>query len=148
MIDICIKILAHGMGIDIPSYATCGSAGLDLRAAIEQPMTIQRNEIVKIPCGFCIDIPEGYEGQIRTRSGLSFNYGVIVLNAPGTIDSDYRGEVMIIMTNLGEDNFIVERNMRVAQLIISKFEKANLSIVKDLSQTLRGDGGFGSTGTK
>ena len=144
MINVRIQLLKNGQ---LPAYATPGSAGADVHAAIEEPITIEPSERTIVPCGFIIALPEGFEAQLRSRSGLSSKNGVIVLNSPGTIDSDYRGEVKIILANTGKQKFEVTPGMRIAQMIIAPVSKAQWNVC-DLSEdsTLRQEGGFGSTG--
>lgn len=132
--------------IDLPSYATSGSSGMDLRAAIKEDITIKPFETKLIPTNLAVEIPEGYEGQVRPRSGLAAKNFITVLNTPGTIDSDYRGEIKIILTNFGDKEFVIKRGDRIAQLVISKVEKANIVEVKELNTTERNSGGFGHTG--
>lgn len=143
-----LKVLDNGKRLDLPQYATSGSAGVDLRAAIKEDYVIAPGDRAVIPTGIVISLPEGHEAQIRSRSGLAAKYGVAVLNAPGTIDSDYRGEIGVILINTGRENFVVERGMRVAQMVISKFETIEWNVVEDLDETKRSVGGYGSTGTK
>lgn len=130
--------------IELPSYQTAGAAGMDVRAAEER--TLQPGETALIPTGFSMEIPEGYEAQIRPRSGLAAKHGITLLNSPGTIDHDFRGEVQIILTNLGHEPFFVHRGDRIAQMVIAKFERVEIEIVTELSETDRGVGGFGHTG--
>jgi dUTP pyrophosphatase len=132
--------------IPTPHYATSGSAGMDLCAAIESPATIAAGETALIPTGFRIELPEGYEAQVRPRSGLSIKHQIGILNSPGTIDSDYRGEVKIILTNFGRDPFVVNRGDRVAQLIVAKVERVAWEEVASVADSDRGSGGFGHTG--
>lgn len=139
-----IKVDPSASDLPIPCYMTPGASGLDLIASAAT--IIPQGEWRLIPCGFYIAIPPGFEGQIRPRSGLALNYGVTVLNAPGTIDSDYRGMVQVILVNLGTAPFTVERGARIAQLIISPVVRAKLSPVSELDATLRSEGGFGHTG--
>ena len=146
MID--VKVLENGEGLDLPSYATEGSAGVDLRAAIGESILVRPMERVLIPTGIAIALPMGYEAQIRPRSGLALKHGVTVLNTPGTIDSDYRGELKVLLVNLGKDDFSVERGMRIAQLVISRYEKLTWEVVQSLDETSRAGGGYGSTGFK
>lgn len=146
MVEIKIKRLEHSKGIPIPEYATLNSSGMDLRAAIWENIILKPFERVAVPTGFSVEIPEGYEGQIRTRSGLALNNGIVCLNSPGTIDSDYRGEVKVILCNLSKEDFVVERGMRIAQLVIVKYEKAKVNEVNELTNTKRGKNGFGSSG--
>jgi dUTP pyrophosphatase len=130
----------------LPSIATPGSAGLDLKANLDQDICIKPLERVAIPTGLFISIPLGYEGQIRSRSGLSFKHGIIVINAPGTIDSDYRGELKILLINLSNEDYIVHDGDRVAQLVISSYAVPEWNLVNDLDKSQRADNGFGSTG--
>lgn len=130
----------------LPSIATPGSAGLDLKANLEQDIRLKPLERVAIPTGLFISIPLGYEGQIRSRSGLSFKHGIIVINAPGTIDSDYRGELKILLINLSNEDYIVHDGDRVAQLVISSYAVPEWNLVDDLDKSQRADNGFGSTG--
>jgi dUTP pyrophosphatase len=146
MIEIYIKQLTHGSDLPLPTYATSHSAGMDLMAAIEEDVIIRKGERKLIPTGIALALPEGYEAQIRPRSGLALKNGITVLNTPGTIDADYRGEIGVILINLGEADFVVSRAMRIAQMIISSYTHANFTVVEDLSSTKRGEGGFGSTG--
>lgn len=130
----------------LPSIATPGSAGLDLKANLDQDIRLKPLERVAIPTGLFISIPLGYEGQIRSRSGLSFKHGIIVINAPGTIDSDYRGELKILLINLSNEDYIVHDGDRVAQLVISSYAVPEWNLVDDLDKSQRADNGFGSTG--
>lgn len=132
----------------LPTYATNGSAGMDLYAAITNPILIGCNKIVLIPTGIALALPRGYEAQIRSRSGLAVKFGVIVLNSPGTIDSDYRGEIKVLMINLGLEPFQVTPHMRIAQMVIAKYENISWQLVDELENTERGSDGFGSTGYK
>ncbi len=144
-INICLLKNAVGQ----PHYASKDAAGIDISAGISANLLIRKNTYNLIPSGFQIEIPEGFEGQVRPRSGLAFKNGLTVLNSPGTIDSDYRGEVKVLIVNLGKDDFIVYPGMRIAQLIISPVFKANLQFVDKLeTKSHRGDKGFGSTGIK
>ena len=133
---------------DLPNYETVASAGMDLRANIESPITLKPLERTIVKTGLFIELPVGYEAQVRPRSGLAAKKGVTVLNAPGTIDADYRGEIGVILVNLSNDDFVVENGERVAQLIIANHERATWVEAKELSETSRGEGGFGSTGVK
>lgn len=130
----------------IPAYQTSLAAGMDIHAAITEPMLLEPNRVVLVPTGFALAIPEGFEAQVRPRSGLSTKHGVTVPNAPGTIDADYRGEVMVALINLGREDFTVEPGMRVAQLVFAPVARADIADVAELSPTERGTGGFGSTG--
>lgn len=134
--------------IPLPSYSTEGSSGMDLRAAVDDKIIIKPLETVLIPTNLAVEIPEGYEGQVRPRSGLAAKNFVTILNTPGTIDSDYRGEIKVILTNFGKEDFIVNRGDRIAQLVITKVEKANIVEVQELNSTERNEGGFGHTGIK
>ncbi|WP_300589684.1 dUTP diphosphatase [uncultured Brachyspira sp.] len=129
----------------LPKYQTEGSSGLDLHADLESPITLNKNDIVLIPTGLFIEIPEGYEAQIRSRSSLALKNGIFCLNAPATIDSDYRGELKIILASLTDNPFIINNGDRIAQMVFSKVEKAYFEEVNLLSETKRGEGGFGST---
>ncbi len=130
----------------IPAYATELSAGMDLKANIEEPIVLSSLDRVLVPTGLFIALPEGTEAQIRPRSGLAAKFGVTVLNTPGTIDADYRGEIKVILVNLSKEDFIINPGERIAQMVVAKFEKVEWSQVDDLDQTDRGEGGFGSTG--
>ncbi len=141
-----IKILEHGKGLKLPTYKTAGSAGADLVAAVHAPYTIDSMARVAIPCGFCMAIPTGWEAQIRPRSGLALKHGLSMPNAPGTIDSDYRGELKVLLVNLGPDPFTVRRGDRIAQMVLNQVPQATFDVVDDLDETERGEGGFGSTG--
>lgn len=132
----------------VPEYATSGSSGFDIQAYLSEPITVKRGEIVKVPTGLKMALPKGTEVQIRSRSGLTLNHGVVVANSPGTIDSDYRGEVCIIMTNLKDTPFVIENGMKIAQGVLCIVDKAAFTKVESLPSTDRGDGGFGSTGLK
>lgn len=133
---------------ELPQYATPQSAGLDLRANLEESITLKPLERRLIPTGLHIALPDGYEAQVRPRSGLAYKKGVTVLNAPGTIDADYRGDIGVILINMSNENFVVENGERVAQLVIAKYDQAEWNLVAELSGTNRGEGGFGSTGVK
>lgn len=130
----------------LPSYETVHAAGMDIRAFIEKEVVIKPFERVLIPTGLFIELPEGFEAQIRPRSGLALRYGITVLNSPGTIDSDYRGELQVLLINLSSDNYLVKNGERIAQMIIARHEKANWDEVQILSETDRGAGGYGHTG--
>ena len=146
-VEIKIKRLsAEFDDIQIPRYATSGSSGMDIRAAIENEITIEPNSITLVPTNLSVEIPKGYEIQVRPRSGLAANHGVGILNSPGTIDSDFRGEIKIIMINLGKEKFTIKRGDRIAQLVVSKVFTANLIQSNDLNHSQRGKGGFGHTG--
>ena len=146
MIEILIKRLSKE--VSLPKYETSGSSGMDLAANIDDKITIDSGKTVIIPTGLSLSIPKGFEVQIRPRSGLAAKQKITVLNTPGTIDADYRGEIKVILINLGKDSFIVERGLRIAQMVVCPVVQAQLKEVDDLSKTERGKGGFGSTGTK
>ena len=141
-----IKRLPHSEGIPLPKYQTDGSAGIDLPAAIEGSASIDPGARLLIPTGFAFSIPRNYEGQIRSRSGLALKYGVTVLNSPGTIDPDYRGEVSVLLINQGSKTFFFERGDRIAQMVFTKIEQVKFQEVKALDKSDRGLGGYGSTG--
>lgn len=138
--------LPHAEGLELPAYETPGAAGMDIRAAVDAPLTLRPGCRELVPTGFIFEIPEGFEVQVRPRSGLAFKHGVTCLNTPGTIDSDYRGEVKVLLINLGEDDFVVERGMRIAQLVFAPVVQARVREADAFSSTKRGAGGFGSTG--
>jgi len=140
------KISEEYSDIPLPAYSTEGSAGMDVRAAITENLIIQPGTIHLIPTNLQVEIPEGFEIQIRPRSGLAANNGIGILNSPGTIDSDYRGEIKIIMINLGSEPFTINRGDRIAQMVLSKFYKAKVQLVENLSESQRNEGGFGHTG--
>jgi dUTP pyrophosphatase len=143
-----LKRLPHGAGLDVPAYETAGAAGMDLRAAVgdEEPMVLVPGARALVPTGFVMEIPPGFEAQIRPRSGLAFKNGVTCLNTPGTIDSDYRGEVKVLLVNLGQEDFVITRGMRIAQMVIAPVTQVRVAEVTETSDTARGAGGFGSTG--
>jgi dUTP pyrophosphatase len=147
-IDVRITRLAHGADLPLPSYQSAHAAGLDLIAAVPQdaPLTLAPGARALIPTGIAIALPDGHEGQVRPRSGLAAKHGLTVLNAPGTIDADYRGEVQVLLVNLGNEAVSVARGMRIAQLVIAPVARAQLREVPALDETGRGKGGFGSTG--
>jgi dUTP pyrophosphatase len=132
--------------IPLPSYATKGSAGLDIYAAVEKAMTLPHGAIEMVPTNISVEIPEGYEIQVRLRSGLAAKHGIGILNSPGTIDSDYRGEIKIIIINLGKEDFVIQPAERIAQLVVSKVYTAKFIETNELNNTSRGEGGFGHTG--
>tara|TARA_X000001036_G_scaffold302488_1_gene281553 strand:+ start:1280 stop:1720 length:441 start_codon:yes stop_codon:yes gene_type:complete len=146
MTKILIKRLSKE--VSLPKYETSGSSGMDLAAYIEADINIDPGKTKIIPTGLALSIPKGFEVQIRPRSGLAAKQKVSVLNTPGTIDADYRGEIKVILINLGQETFKVEKGLRIAQMVVCPIEKAQLKEVDDLTKTERGDGGFGSTGTK
>lgn len=143
---VLIKRLPHGRGLALPAYETPLAAGLDLPAALDEPLSVAPRQIVMVPTGLALAIPPGFEGQVRPRSGLAIKKGLTVVNAPGTIDADYRGEVKVGLINLGSEPVLIQRGDRVAQLIIAPVVQAELEEVDQLPDTSRGAGGFGSTG--
>ncbi|MFG1403481.1 dUTP diphosphatase [Xanthobacter sediminis] len=140
--------LPHGAGLPLPAYATAGAAGLDLPSAVAEdaPLVLVPGAIAAVPTGFALALPEGYEGQVRPRSGLALKHGITVLNSPGTIDWDYRGEVKVILINLGPEPFAFTRGMRIAQLVVAPVTQIMLAESGELVESARGVGGFGSTG--
>tara|TARA_B110000503_G_scaffold118633_1_gene179729 strand:- start:2 stop:445 length:444 start_codon:yes stop_codon:yes gene_type:complete len=146
MKSIAIKKLDNAANLPLPHYATAQSAGMDLSAAIEVPVTIKAGEVKIIPTGIAIALHAGMEAQIRPRSGLAAKYGITVLNSPGTIDADYRGEIKAILINHGKEDFTITQGMRIAQMVIAKYEYVTLEEVDSLDETTRGKKGFGSTG--
>lgn len=146
-VTVSVVRLPHGADLPLPSYATAHAAGMDLHAALEAPVTLEPGAWGLIPTGLAIALPDGYEAQVRPRSGLAAKNAVTVLNAPGTIDADYRGEVKVILINHGQAPFVIEHGMRIAQMLIAPVTRAVWAEVADLSETERGAGGFGSTGT-
>lgn len=147
MIDIAITILPHGADLPLPDYATPGAAGMDAVAAVTETVMLAPGARYPVPLGFCMAIPDGFEVQVRPRSGLALKHGITVPNSPGTIDSDYRGEVKALLINLGDAPFAIERGMRICQLVPAAVTRAALRVVDSLDSTVRGAGGFGSTGT-
>jgi dUTP pyrophosphatase len=145
-ITVKIKRLAGSEGLPLPTKMTPHSAGFDLSAAVTEPTVLQVGEIRLIPCGFAMALPAGYEAQVRPRSGLSSRHGVTLINTPGTIDADYRGEVRVPLVNLGKEPFTIERGMRIAQMVIVPVPPVQLVEVQELDETGRGEGGFGHTG--
>lgn len=146
-VKIALKPLEHAVGLRLPTYATALSAGMDLSAALEEAIELDSGERALVPTGLAIALPAGYEAQIRPRSGLALKHGVTVLNTPGTIDADYRGEIKVILINHGKDPFVIERGMRIAQMVVERHETIAWDIVENLEESDRGEGGFGSTGT-
>jgi dUTP pyrophosphatase len=143
-----VRLLPHGDGLALPAYQTAHAAGLDLLAAVAEdtPLVLQPGRTALVPTGLTIALPEGFEAQVRPRSGLAAKHGVTVLNAPGTVDADYRGEVSVLLINHGDKAFTIRRGERIAQMIIAAVVRADLVPVTSLSSTMRGSGGFGSTG--
>lgn len=146
MVEVTVKILPEYRGLPLPEPATEHSAGVDLRAALKEPLEIQPGARALVPAGIRVAIPQGYEWQIRPRSGLALKHGITVLNSPGTIDSDYRGPVGVILVNLGDKTFTVNRGDRIAQAILSSVEPVVMREASELTETERGEGGFGHTG--
>ncbi|SFA95876.1 dUTP pyrophosphatase [Rhizobium sp. NFR07] len=140
--------LANGRDLDLPAYETAGAAGMDIRAAVTEgePLTIAPGKRALVPTGFIFEIPVGFEAQIRPRSGLAFKHGITCLNTPGTIDSDYRGEVKVLLVNLGEEDFVITRGMRIAQMVVAPVTQVRIAEITETTETTRGAGGFGSTG--
>jgi len=146
MIEVAVRRLPHAADLPLPAYATAQSAGMDLLAAVESQIVLGPGERRLIPSGLAIALPAGYEAQVRPRSGLALKHGVTCLNTPGTIDADYRGEIGVILINLGQEPFTVARGSRIAQLIVAEVARAAWRPVEMLEESVRGDGGFGSTG--
>jgi dUTP pyrophosphatase len=134
--------------LELPAYSTPLSAGMDIRADIDEPITLGSLEKAMVPTGLHIELPDGYEAQVRPRSGLAAKHGITVLNSPGTIDADYRGEIKVILVNLSKEPFVINRGERIAQMVIARYEKIEWEQVCELSDSERGEGGFGSTGKK
>lgn len=141
-----LQPLPHAADLPLPTYASEGAAGMDVCAAVSEPMVLGAGKVVLVPTGLCVAIPRGFEMQVRSRSGLAAKQGVFALNSPGTIDSDYRGEVKVILANFSSEDVIIERGTRIAQLVVARHETVTWSIVESLDDTARGEGGFGSTG--
>ena len=146
-VGVKLKILSHGRGLPLPAYATADAAGVDLAAALEAPLTLAPGERQAVPTGIALALPAGWEGQVRPRSGLALKHGITILNSPGTIDADYRGEIRVILANLGNAPVTIARGERIAQLVIAPVSRAEWQVVSELPATARGGGGFGSTGT-
>lgn len=146
-VSVAIRRLPHGEGLDLPAYASAGAAGMDLQAAVADSLVLEPGGRALVPTGFALALPPGYEAQVRPRSGLALKQGVTVLNSPGTVDEDYRGEVGVILANLGASPFTVERGMRIAQMVVAPVTRVAFALVDELPATGRGAGGFGSTGT-
>ncbi len=146
MVDVAVLRLPHAEGLPLPAYQSDGAAGLDLLAAVETPLTLPPLGRALVPTGLALALPEGYEAQVRPRSGLAAKHGVTVLNSPGTVDADYRGEVKVILVNLSDTPFAIARGERIAQMVIAPVTRARLVEATELDDTARGAGGFGSTG--
>ncbi|WP_440998485.1 dUTP diphosphatase [Fodinibius sp. SL11] len=142
------KKLPHAKDLPLPSYESAFAAGMDIRAALEEPVTLQSGERQLIPSGLKMAMPKGYEAQMRPRSGLAYRHGITMLNTPGTIDADYRGELKMLAVNLGDEAFTINHGDRIAQMVIAPVIQAKVDEVEELTDTERGDGGFGSTGVK
>ena len=142
------KKLPHAKDLPLPAYESSHAAGMDIRAAVEEPMELEPGQRSLIPTGLQMALPKGYEAQIRPRSGLAYRNGITMLNTPGTIDSDYRGEVKVLAVNLGDEPFVIRRGDRVAQMVIAPVTQATIQEVEELTETERAEGGFGSTGVK
>lgn len=149
MDDVTLKVqrLPHAEGLPLPEQASPGSAGLDLRAAVAEDHVLSPGERMLVPTGLVLELPQGWEGQVRPRSGLAIRHGISLLNSPGTIDSDYRGEVMVVLANLGGEPFTIRRGDRIAQLLVASVSRVRVLEATEVSSTDRGSGGFGSTGT-
>lgn len=148
MTEVAVKRLPHGADLPLPAYATADSAGLDLLAAIDAPQTLAPGARALIPTGLAIALPRGFEAQVRPRSGLALKNGITVLNSPGTIDADYRGEIGVVLINMADEPFEISRGMRIAQMIVAPVKQLVWQEQEDLSETARGTGGYGSTGTE
>lgn len=146
ILRLAFRRLPHGAGLPLPSYATAESAGLDLMAAVEAPIELLPLSRALVPTGLALALPPGFEAQVRPRSGLALRHGITVLNAPGTIDADYRGEIGVLLINLGAEPFAIRRGERIAQLVVARVERVEFEAAEGLSETARGEGGFGSTG--
>ncbi|MCC7017569.1 MAG: dUTP diphosphatase [Rhodospirillales bacterium] len=145
-IEVAVQRLPHGDGLALPGYASAGAAGADLLAAVSSPVILAPGERAAIPSGIALALPEGFEAQVRPRSGIALEHGVTVLNAPGTVDSDYRGEIKVILVNLGRSPFVVERGMRIAQIVVARIEPVRWRVSDSLPASERGPSGFGSSG--
>ena len=146
-VTIPVRVLPHGEGLPLPRYATAGAAGCDLHAAVDAPLVLAPGDRAAVPTGLVMAIPDGFEGQVRARSGIALRNGIACVNAPGTIDSDYRGEVKVILGNFGSEPFTIRRGDRIAQLVVAPVARAEFRVAAELSGTDRDGGGFGSTGT-
>ena len=146
MVTLKIRTLPHFAGLPLPAYQSEQAAGLDLPAAVEEPLLLSPGRRAAVPTGLALELPKGYEAQVRPRSGLALRQGVTVLKSPGTVDADYRGEVKVILINLGEEDFLIERGMRIAQLVVAPMTQTRIEVAAELEESGRGAGGFGSTG--
>jgi dUTP pyrophosphatase len=147
-VRVAVRVLPEGEGLPLPQYMTEHSAGCDLYAALDAPLTLAPGERALVPAGFAMELPPGYEAQVRPRSGLAVRHGITCLNAPGTIDADYRGPVCVLLVNLGDAPFTISRGDRIAQMIIARVERAEFEPAGELGDTVRAGGGFGSTGIR
>ena len=147
-VEVAVEVLEHARGLPLPAYATAGAAGMDLLAAVPGALDLAPGERALVPTGLRIAVPAGFEAQVRPRSGLALKHGLVVPNAPGTIDADYRGEVSVILWNAGRETFRIDRGMRIAQLVFAPVARARLVACPSLPATARGAGGFGSTGSR
>lgn len=145
-VPVRITRLPHGSDLPLPAYETAGAAGMDLRAAVDAPVMLAPGERVAVPTGIAIALPEGYEAQVRARSGLARRHGIAMVNSPGTVDRDYRGELQVLLINLGQEPFTVARGDRIAQMVVAPVARVEWQEVEALDGTVRGAGGFGSTG--
>ena len=141
-----VQCLSHFEGLELPAYATLDAAGMDLRCAFAEPVILKPLQRMAVPTGLCIALPRGFEGQVRPRSGLSLRHGLTVINSPGTIDADYRGEIKVPLVNLGEADIVIDRGMRIAQLVIAPIQQIRWQVTDTLPDSSRGTGGFGHTG--
>ncbi len=138
----------HATDLPLPSFATDGAAGMDVYAAVDLPITLGSGQVAMVPTGLSVAIPRGFEMQVRSRSGLAAKQGVFALNSPGTIDSDYRGEIQVILANFSKVDVVIERGTRIAQIVVARHEHVEWNLVEQLTETVRGEGGFGSTGVR
>jgi len=145
-VSVAVLRLPHGAHLPLPAYATPGSAGVDLMAAIDAPLTLAPGARMLVPSGIAVALPSGYEAQVRPRSGLAIRHGIILANSPGTVDADYRGEIMVILANIGAEAFTIEPGMRIAQMVVAPVSRVAWEPVEALPESGRGTGGFGSTG--
>lgn len=141
-----VQRVGEGVGLPLPAYATTGAAGMDLLAAVAQPVTLQPGERARVPTGLKIALPAGYEAQVRPRSGLAFRHGISMVNAPGTVDEDFIGEICVLLINMGQESFTIHRGDRIAQMVVAPVSRAVWEEVEALPETARGEGGFGHTG--
>jgi dUTP pyrophosphatase len=147
-ITVRVKRMPGTDDLPLPAYQTAGAAGMDLVAAVADPVDIAPGDVKAVPTGIAVAVPDGYEAQVRARSGLALRHGLMLVNGPGTVDADYRGEVMVILGNVGRETYVVRRGTRIAQMVVAPVARAALDVVAELDDTARGAGGFGHTGTK